>query len=93
MHLVEGRDVHWFSRQGHEHGGKSGYEVLDGMVRRQCTIDNLVLDGELIVWRPAKYVSIECFSVTTLQVDTLGKFWMAWCCGSAPLTTWCWTGS
>lgn len=54
VHLVDGQEVHWFSRQGHEHGAKSSYSVLDGIVRQQCAVGNLVLDGELIVWRPNK---------------------------------------
>ncbi len=52
VHLVDAEEVHWFSRQGHEHGAKSSYDVLDGVVRRQAAVGNLVLDGELIVWRP-----------------------------------------
>ena len=52
VHLVDAEEVHWFSRQGHEHGAKSSYDVLDGIVRRQAAVGNLVLDGELIVWRP-----------------------------------------
>jgi ATP-dependent DNA ligase len=50
--MVDAEEVHWFSRQGHEHGAKSSYDVLDGVVRRQAAVGNLVLDGELIVWRP-----------------------------------------
>ena len=33
VHLLKGLDVQWFSRQGHEHGAKSSYAVLDSMVR------------------------------------------------------------
>ena len=49
VHLVDNEEVHWFSRQGHEHGAKSSYDVLDGVVRRQAAVGNLVLDGERCV--------------------------------------------
>ncbi|KAF5829349.1 hypothetical protein DUNSADRAFT_16209, partial [Dunaliella salina] len=41
--------IKYTSRQGHEHGVKSNYSVLDNVVTSQLEAEDLILDGELLV--------------------------------------------
>mmetsp|Transcript_20380 Transcript_20380/g.61402 ORF Transcript_20380/g.61402 Transcript_20380/m.61402 type:complete len:1176 (-) Transcript_20380:177-3704(-) len=52
----DGNTVRYFSRNGHDHGDKSDYGVLNEMAHRQLASKQVVLDGELVVWnRPGRY--------------------------------------
>lgn len=46
----DGNTVRYFSRNGHDHGDKSDYGVLNEMAHRQLASKQVVLDGELVVW-------------------------------------------
>jgi hypothetical protein len=45
-----GEQVQFWSRNGVEHGQYSGYSILAAFVLPQVQADEVILDGELVVW-------------------------------------------
>ena len=50
----DGEVVHWYSRSGIEHGGRSHYRLLNPMVKACLRSSKCILDGELLVWNTAR---------------------------------------
>jgi ATP-dependent DNA ligase len=46
----QGEEVQFWSRRGVEHGRHSGYQILAPVVEEQVRAQEIILDGELVVW-------------------------------------------
>lgn len=50
-----GNEVKYYSRRAIEHGEASSFNILDPIILRQVKQENVILDGELLVWNTARY--------------------------------------
>lgn len=46
----------YFSRKGFDHARKRAFNALDEVVKQQLVHQEVVLDGELLVWNKSKWV-------------------------------------
>lgn len=53
-----GSEVQFWSRRGVEHGASSSFHVLASLVEAQVRAQEVVLDGELVVWNTLRCRSV-----------------------------------
>lgn len=52
----------YFSRKGFDHAQGRAFNAMDNVVKRQLLHEEVVLDGELLVWNKKRCVQIGCGS-------------------------------
>ena len=54
VHVQAREPILYYSRRGIEHGSYSKYDILDAVIRSQLREEDVILDGEVIVWNKEK---------------------------------------